>query len=137
MDEIKNDLNLYLDKEFDSEDKDLIVILLIINIIGIIGIFITLNNRLLSTILIAIIIIGNIILFYKLNHRNKVRTIAKDKLRTSYLTTLEKQLAQIVDYQNKLKENEEHYKELLVFINNLNTKNYVTSNNERNIIVGE
>ncbi len=137
LNEIKEDLELYLNNEFDSEDKDLIVILLIINIIGIIGIFITLNNRLLSTILIIVIILGNIILFYKLNRRNHLRTIEKNKLRTNYLTSLEKILAQTVDYINMLKEDELRFEELIVFINNLDTDNYVTSNNERNIIIGD
>ncbi len=137
LDEVKQDLELYLNKEFQDEDKDLIVILLIVNIIGIIGIFITLNNRLLSTILIFIIILGNIILFYKLHHRNHLRQVEKNKLRNDYLSRLEKILAQIVDYQTVEKDDELHYDELINFINNLDAKDYITSNGERNIIIGE
>lgn len=137
LDTIKQELENYIATEFNDEDKDLIVILLIINIIGIIGIFITLNNPLLRNILIAIIVLGNIIFFYKLNHRNHLRTIEKNKLRNDYLNRLEKILAQTIDYQNILKHNETNYKELLVLIDNLDTKNYVTSNNERNIVIGE
>lgn len=137
LDEVKQDLELYLNKEFQDEDKDLIVILLIVNIIGIIGIFITLNNRLLSTILIIIIILGNIILFYKLHHRNHLRQVEKNKLRNDYLSRLEKILAQIVDYQVVEKDDELHYDELINFINNLDAKDYITSNGERNIIIGE
>ena len=137
LDEVKQDLELYLNKEFQDEDKDLIVILLIVNIIGIIGIFITLNNRLLSTILIFIIILGNIILFYKLHHRNHLRQVEKNKLRNDYLSRLEKILAQIVDYQVVEKDDELHYDELINFINNLDAKDYITSNGERNIIIGE
>ena len=137
LDVIKQELENYIATEFNDEDKDLIVILLIINIIGIIGIFITLNNPLLRNILIAIIVLGNIIFFYKLNHRNHLRTIEKNKLRNDYLNRLEKILAQTIDYQNILKHNETNYEELLVLIDNLDTKNYVTSNNERNIVIGE
>lgn len=137
LDEVKQDLELYLNKEFQDEDKDLIVILLIVNIIGIIGIFITLNNHLLSTILIIIIILGNIILFYKLHHRNHLRQVEKNKLRNDYLSRLEKILAQIVDYQVVEKDDELHYDELINFINNLDAKDYITSNGERNIIIGE
>ena len=135
LEEIKNDLNDYVNKEFNDEDKDLIVILLIINIIGIIGIFITLNNRLLSTILIIIVVLGNLIFFYKLNKRNRLRTTEKNKLRNDYLSRLEKILAETVDYIDVIKANEEHYNTLLVKINNLETKSYITSNNERNIIL--
>lgn len=135
--EIKNEINAYINNKFNNEDRDLIIILLIINIIGIIGIFITLNNKILSTILILIIIIGNIILFYKLNKRNNIRNLEKNKAKTSLWNSTEKVLAETMDYKNMQKEDEQHYYELINFLNNLKADNYINSNNERNINIGE
>lgn len=135
--EIKSEINTYINNKFSSEDKDLIITLLIINIVGIIGIFITLNNKILSTILILIIIVGNIILFYKLNKRNALRNLEKNKMKTSLWNSTEKVLAETIDYKNMQKEDEQHYYELINFLSNLKADNYINSNNERNINIGE
>lgn len=135
--EIKSEINTYINNKFNSEDKDLIITLLIINIVGIIGIFITLNNKILSTILILIIIVGNIILFYKLNKRNVLRNLEKNKMKTSLWNSTEKVLAETIDYKNMQKEDEQHYYELINFLSNLKADNYINSNNERNINIGE
>lgn len=135
--EIKSEINTYINNKFSSEDKDLIITLLIINIVGIIGIFITLNNKILSTILILIIIVGNIILFYKLNKRNALRNLEKNKMKTSLWNSIEKVLAETIDYKNMQKEDEQHYYELINFLSNLKADNYINSNNERNINIGE
>ena len=130
--EIKSEINTYINNKFNSEDKDLIITLLIINIVGIIGIFITLNNKILSTILILIII-----LFYKLNKRNALRNLEKNKMKTSLWNSTEKVLAETIDYKNMQKEDEQHYYELINFLSNLKADNYINSNNERNINIGE
>ena len=104
---IKSELELYLSNKFNNEDKDLIIILLFVNIIGIIGIFITLNSKILSTILIIILLLGNIVLFYKLNKRSKIRNIEKNKLRSDTINALERILAESIDYHNIQKEDEE------------------------------
>ena len=134
---IKSELELYLSNKFNNEDKDLIIILLFVNIIGIIGIFITLNSKILSTILIIILLLGNIVLFYKLNKRSKIRNIEKNKLRSDTINALERILAESIDYHNIQKEDEEEYHKLINFLNNIEVRNYLNSNNERNINIGE
>lgn len=134
---IKSELELYLSNKFNNEDKDLIIILLFVNIIGIIGIFITLNSKILSTILIIILLLGNIVLFYKLNKRSKIRNIEKNKIRSDTINALERILAESIDYYNIQKEDEEEYHKLINFLNNIEVRNYLNSNNERNINIGE
>lgn len=134
--ETKQDLEAYLNTLFNEEDKDLLVILIIINILGIIGIFITLNNQILSTILIILLVIGNIIFLFKLNQRAKYRTLAKNKERNEKTAILEGVMAEIIDYQNITKEDLTHQQELYAKLNNLEAKNYSKSNNERNISIG-
>lgn len=133
--ETTKDLNNYLARKFISDDKDLIVILLIVNIIGIIGISFTFNNKILSTLLIIILIIGNIILFVKLNNRGKIRNLEKNNLKNNINAILERVLAETIDYLNIIKDDKIHLNELLVYLNSLNEKNYIKSNNERNIEV--
>lgn len=137
LEETKKDLDLYLTSLFNAEDKDLIVILLIINILGIIGIFITFNNKVLSTILIIILILGNIIFFSKLNQRNKLRTIETNKIKNRTSLILEKVLAETIDYLTLMKYDETYFNRLKDFLKNLNTENFIKTNNERNIKIGE
>ncbi len=134
--ETKQDLENYLGTIFNEEDKDLIVILLIINILGIIGIFITLNNKILSTILIIILVLGNLFLLFRLNQRSRLRNREKNKLRISIGNTLEKVLAETIDYKNMMNQDNLKYEELKTYLNNLEAKNYAKSNNERNINIG-
>ena len=135
--EAKQDLEAYLSTIFNEEDKDLIITLLIINILGIIGIFITLNSKILCTLLIIIILLGNFILLFKLNQRNRLRTREKNKLRINIGNTLERVLAETTDYNNLMLEDNKHYIELKTYLNNLEAENYTKSNNERNINIGE
>ena len=131
--EVLKDLEQYLNNKYNIDDKDLILTLLIINILGIIGIFVTLNNKVLSTLLIIIIIIGNIILFTKLNQKTKLRDYEKNKTKNSISLTLERILAEVIDYTNMMKDDKIKYDELLVFLNNLNQNNFAKTINERNI----
>lgn len=133
IEQAKKELEQYLNALFNDDDKDLILILIIVNILGIIGIFITLNNQILSTILIVILILGNIILLSKLNQHSKYRTLAKNKQRETITNILEKVLAETMDYINMLDEDFTYYNKLQLFLNNLETRNYTKSNEERNI----
>lgn len=134
---IRKELEQYLNAQYNDEDKDIFLILLALNIFGIIGIFITLNNTVLTTLLIIILVIGNIILFNKLNKRSKLRTFEKNKLRTTIFNGVEKSLAETIDYKNMMKDDETHYIELINFLNTLEAKDYIRNNNERNINIGE
>lgn len=135
--QIQQELDLFVNNEFKDEDKDLIVFLLILNIVGIVGIFITLNNKVLSTLIIAILIIGNIALLLKLNNRSTLRERSKKALKNTINEGLEKVLAETVDYQGILSEDKAYYSQLQVFLNNITATSYLNSNNERNIIVGD
>lgn len=134
---IRKDLEQFLNSQFNDEDKDIFLIILTLNILGIIGIFITLNNKVLSILLIIILLIGNLILFNKLNKRKKIREFEKNKLRTTIFNSIEKSLAETIDYKNILNDDEAHYVELINFLNSIEAKDYIINNNERNINIGE
>ena len=134
---IQKELDLFVNNEFKDDDKDLIIILIILNIIGIVGIFITLNNKVLSTLIIIFLILGNLILLLKLHNRSTLREKSKQNLKDTTNVALEKALAESIDYRNMINADKEYYTQLLVFLNNISPTSYINSNNERNIIVGE
>jgi hypothetical protein len=57
----------------------------------------------------------------------------KDKDYNDYMSKLELTLAEIVDYSNILKDNNNKYQELDTFLNILNVNKYINNNGERNI----
>lgn len=134
--QIKNELNNYLHEIYDKDDKDLIIALLIINILGIVGIFVTLNSKILSMLLIVILLAGNLLLFYKLNKRKSLRDKAIASARSLTTQELEKVFAEVVDYRNIIKEDMKQYDHLVQFLNNLKTQDYV-AHTERNIEIGD
>ena len=134
--EVLKDLNLYVESLFNDTDKDLLVILIIANILGIVGIFLTINSSLLSTILIILLVIVNGFFFAKLARRTSLRNKSKAKLKEEHMNILERILAEAIDYHNALQENQKYYDILKTYVENLNTINFIRTNNERNINIG-
>ena len=133
----KKELEIYLNNRFKDDDNNLIITLIIINIIGIIGIFITLKNMLLCGLIIALLVIGNIAILYQLNKKTKIRDSEKNRLRTTTGAMLERAIAQVLDYKNILKEDNIEKEKLYNFLNSLVATNFAKSNSERNINIGE
>ena len=65
--EILNDINLYVSNYFEDNDKNIIIPLIIIDILGIIALCLTINIKVLSILLVIIIFISIII-----SLRNKI-----------------------------------------------------------------
>ncbi len=136
-DQINKEIKLHIESLFNDSDKNLIIPLIIIDILGIIGLCLTLGNNILSTILIALLIIGNIFLIAKINSVTKLRNDSKNKLYNELSLSLERILAETIDYKSLQKEDEEKRNELMVYLNTIKPENFINSNNERNIDIGE
>ena len=126
-----------VEKLFDETDKDILIVLIVANILGIIGIFLTINNRTLSTILIILLVLVNIFFFMKLAKRTNLRNKMKDKIKNDNRTILERVLAEMLDYTNVINSNEEDYNLLMTYLDTLKTVNFIKSNEERNIEIGD
>ena len=135
--QINSELNNYVNTYFPDNDNKTIIPLIIINIIGIIGLFVTLNNKTLSTILIIVLVLGNILLFAKLNKSVKIRNEAKHKLKNEITLNIERALAETIDYKTMQEDDNKKRDELMLFLDNIKPENFIKSNNERNIDVGE
>ena len=135
--QINSELNNYVNTYFPDNDNKTIIPLIIINIMGIIGLFVTLNNKTLSTILIIVLVLGNILLFAKLNKSVKIRNEAKHKLKNEITLNIERALAETIDYKAMQEDDNKKRDELMLFLDNIKPENFIKSNNERNIDVGE
>ena len=135
--EISKELNNYLNTIFNDDDKNLIIPLIIIDILGIIGLCLTIENSTFSLVLIILLTIANIFLIIKLNNTSKLRNEAKAKLRKDISLNLERILAETIDYKNIQKEDLEYRNKLMAFLNTIRPENYINSNGERNINIGE
>lgn len=135
--QIAKELDTHINSIFVDNDKNLIVPLIIINILGIIGLCVALNNKALSIILIILLILGNVLLFAKLNTVTRLRNESKIKLHNELTLSLERILAETIDYKSLQREDETKRNELIVYLNSIRAENYINSNNERNIEIGE
>ena len=133
---IHDEIQAYLYNTYEIEDKDLFVFLLIVDILGIVGIFITLKNKILCTVLILILIFANILLFYKLCTRKKIRN--RNRMTTENILTneIEKVLAETVDYRNMIRDDMEKYDDLVDYLTKLDVKQYIKHQNERILDIG-
>ena len=136
-DQIYKQINTHVNSIFIDNDKNLIVPLIIINILGIIGLCFTLSNNILSILLVILLIIANVLLFSKLNTVSRLRNESKAKLTNELTLSLERILAETIDYKSLQKEDEAKRNELMVYLNSIKAENYINSNNERNIDIGE
>lgn len=134
-DNATNKLDIYLSNRFAPNDKDLILLLSIIDIVGLIIVFLTLNYRIINILLIIILFISNIYIFKTILNRQKARNAERDRIKENYTVLLERIYAEIVDY-NTIKNNNLEYKnQLMTFLNNLDENSYINNNNERNIMM--
>ena len=130
-------INSYLDNKIKSQTKNIITYFGIINIICILLMFITFSNRLICLIVLSFLLITDIYFIYKIvQEKNNIKIIKQNK-KNDINIALEKGFAEITDYNNILNENKKYYEDIKLFLNNMDVTNYIKSNNERNIIVGE
>lgn len=137
IDKIREDANTFIASKFDVDDKDLILTLIVIDIVGIIGLFITRNGGILNILLIIALILSNLFLFIKLSKRSRIREIARQNMKNNLFNSLDQILAEMVDYSDVIKDDMETYDIIVTKLNNMVTTNYMASNGERNIDVGD
>lgn len=137
IDEAKQILDAFISEKYSNDDKLLSISLLVANIVGIVGICLTINNKLLNTLLLILVITSNIIILFKLYERNKLRERAKKLDRESNLRLIESDLAETLDYYNYIIDNSKYFNELETYIENINIEDYIKSNKERNLNIGE
>ena len=126
------DIVNYLNKKYPVDDKTLTSILFGVNIVGIIGIFITIGS--VFWIILAMgLIIADIILVYKIFKDRNMINEAKNNEGKALSAVMESTMAEVVEYKNIIKENEVEFTNLKTFLNSIDNNSYIKSNDERNI----
>ena len=135
MSTINSDIDKYVNVLFGKDEKIMWVFLILINLIGVVGIFLVLSNVLLLTVLILLMIFGNVIMIYKMIGEITNTNTLKNNKRRELMCICERAYAENKDYLTSMKENKDKYNKLMVFLDNLDIKNFINSN-ERNIDIG-
>ncbi|MBQ2639462.1 MAG: hypothetical protein IJF92_01720 [Bacilli bacterium] len=130
------DIVNYLNKKYPIDDKTLTSILFAINIVGVVGIFITLKS-IFSMIIGIGLLIADIVLVYKIFKDRDTVNKSKNNEGKALSSTMERTMAEVVDYKNTIKENEVNFNNLKAFLNSIDNNSYIKSNNERNIKIDE
>ncbi len=131
------ELNTYLDNEFKENDRNLLILTIGVNLVGIIAMFITFSNKFLFVLIIVIMFLGNILLVYKMLSQRAITRNSKKIKGDSIRTTLDMLLAEYTDYNMIIKNNKEKYEVLKSYLDSLNSSNYVKSSDGRNLNIGE
>lgn len=135
---IEDKINEYVERKYEKDDKQAFIILAIVNLLIIIIILFSLKISWLCFILFISLILFDIYFSYKHIYKpNKLSDIQKKDAKTRLTRTLQSVLAESIDYKNMLKQNEQDFNEMKIFLNSINTKNYIRSNNERSIDIDE
>ena len=135
-DEINNILNNYINSKFNENNNYLIPLLIIVNIVGIVGIFFTLKS-VLFMILIVILALADFYILFKICDNYSIKEKNKKIKREYFDSIIEKVLAETIDYSNYIKNEKKNYDNIKMFLDNININSYVKTNNERNIEIGE
>ncbi|NLA32732.1 MAG: hypothetical protein GX864_02180 [Mollicutes bacterium] len=137
--ELFNELDKSLTLSIQNEQKEVPLFdfkMALTTILGIMAFFFTLNMPILAGIIIIIVIGFNIYnLFSSFQKRKKIE---KDLLakRKDYQTILLNTIAEIVDYQFINNYGNQDEEKIYSYLNNLNYKDYLTSESVRNIQIG-
>jgi len=135
---IETKTNEYIDTKFKINNKVEYIILIIANLLIFISIMFLRKIVWLVPILFVSLLFFDIYYSYKkIYKKNKLFAEQKNNVKKELFQVLERGLAESIDYKKLLKENEEHYNELKLFLDSINTKNYIKSSNERNIDIDE
>lgn len=135
MNDVNRNIDHYLDNKFNTNDKVYWIILVIVNLVGIVGIFFVLSNVILSTILILLLIFGNIFIIYKIFKELSTIQHLKQSKKKELMSVCEIMYAENRDYKDKLATNKKYYEALIAFLDKLNINSFISSN-ERNIEIG-
>ena len=135
--QINEEIDSFVEHKYKDDSKDLIAMLIAINILGIIGIFFTLTKPIFVLIILMILVIGNVLLIIKLSKKMSDQRTIKNSHKDILNNYVERVLAEVVDYYQIIDNNQAKLKELNVFLDKMNASDYLKNNHERNIEIGE
>ena len=136
MNSVNSEIESYVNLKYNKSEKTLWAFLIIIDLIGVIGMFFTISKMWLFILIIIFLVIGNAMLLYKIFSDMNAVNLVKNNKKKELLSMSEKLLAEYKDYCDTFKSNKQNFERLNNFLDGLDIKNYINSTNERNIDIG-
>ena len=113
------------------------ILLLVINLVGVVSVFLVLSMQVMVIIIIALLIVGNITLFYKTYQEYKTLQEEKEAESKHLKSVCDVIYAEVVDYRNIIKNNGIEYKKLQAYLDGIDVNSYISTNRDRQIDLGE
>ena len=135
--EINFVVNSYLNNKYKSDNKREFNYLIVISVLLIIGTIISLKIPLLAIALLVTLLLSDGYIMYKIYKKQKEINGVKQYAKKNIDAVLEKCMAELLEYKNILEANNNSYLELKQFLSNLDSSNYLKTNNERSIDIDE
>ena len=135
---VERKIDEYIEKKYQIDDSREFIILAIFNLLLIASIILSLKVIWAVIVLSIILIVFDIYYSYmKIYKKSKLLNKQKESTKKSIMITLERGIAESIDYKNKLDNNNKDYDSLRAFLDSIDTKNYIRSNDERSIDIDE
>ncbi len=132
IDKVKKDIETTAESKYADDDKTLIILPLIINIVGLVAVLLASNNSIFSILALIIILVVNFVIIIKLNKRSRLRDEQKKSYIDNILSIFEKNFAECTDYNNIIQKEKEFLNNIIRKLQELKLENVIVLK-ERNI----
>ena len=137
IEDINKEIDRYINTNYRINDKLFWILLLVINLVGVVSVFLVLSMQIMVVIIILLLIIGNITLFYKTYQEYKALQEEKEVESKNLKSVCDVIYAEIVDYRNTIKNNGMEYKKLQAYLDGIDVNSFISTNNDRKLDLGD
>ena len=137
IEEAKNIISNILKSEHIVDDKYMIFLIAIINIIGVMGIIFMSSYSFIQIFILLVLVVTNIYLIYSIIKKKILNNRQMKEKENILYSNMERIFAEVTEYKNIIKEKNKDFDKLKMFLVNIKIENYLKTNDERNIMVGE
>ena len=137
IEEAKNIISNILKSEHIVDDKYMIFLIAIINIIGVMGIIFMSSYSFIQIFILFVLVVTNIYLIYSIIKKKILNNRQMKEKENILYSNMERIFAEVTEYKNIIKEKNKDFDKLNTFLDNIKIENYLKTNDERNIMVGE
>ena len=115
----------------------MIFLIAIINIIGVMGIIFMSSYSFIQIFILLVLVVTNIYLIYSIIKKKILNNRQMKEKENILYSNMERIFAEVTEYKNIIKEKNKDFDKLKMFLVNIKIENYLKTNDERNIMVGE
>ncbi len=137
VEEAKNIIYNKLKTEHIVDDKYMIFLIAIINIIGVMGIIFMSSYSFIQIFILLVLVVTNFYLIYSIIKKKILNNKQMKEKEKILFSNIERVFAEVTEYKNIIKEKNKDFDKLKMFLVNIKIENYLKTNDERNIMVGE